>query len=122
MLPSVRRSEHNPDLPGAYHEMGMTFWLLGKREEAVKMLKTTVELSPRNEDALVTLGTVLKDMGQLEEAAVPCRRAILVRPDNPQSHYALGMILRKQGKLPEAAQELKIAEEQRRTAPGPPKP
>src|SRR6202035_2833558 len=60
---------------------------------------------PNNPDALLNLGTALKELGRLDEAAACYRKVLVLEPQHPEAHCNLGIVLLAQGKLAEGWQE-----------------
>jgi Flp pilus assembly protein TadD len=74
----------------------------GRSEEAVTLIRRSLELEPDRADWHSNLGIVLRDRLELDEAIAACRRAIALDPDHANAHNNLGVLLRAQGRVVEA--------------------
>ena len=74
----------------------------GRSDEAVALIKRSLELEPDRADWHSNLGIVLRDRLQLDEAIAACQRAIALDPNHANAHNNLGVLLRAQGKPVEA--------------------
>jgi predicted O-linked N-acetylglucosamine transferase (SPINDLY family) len=88
-----------PNLPHAYHNLGMTFRHMGRSEEAVACYRQAVALRPYAPELHNNLANALRDLGRLDEAAAAYRHALAIRPTDAEVHNNLGAILQMQGKL-----------------------
>ncbi len=108
-----RATELDPQFGDAWHEMGMTWWVKGNADAAEDALWKVVDLKS-DPEALLTLGTILKQKGNLHGALRAFSEAVRIRPIYPEAHYSLGMTLRQLDRPDEALRELQVAETQRR--------
>ncbi len=94
--------EKAPDFPDALHFSGVLAHQEGRSDEAVALIKRSIELEPNRADWHSNLGIVLRDRLQLDEAIAACRRAIALDPNHANAHNNLGVLLRAQGQPVEA--------------------
>ena len=81
---------------------GLILKQLGKSQEAERLTRKAIELSPDFANAHSNLGIILKDLGNLKEAELSYRKAIEIKPDYAEAHSNLGVLLKDLGKLKEA--------------------
>jgi predicted O-linked N-acetylglucosamine transferase (SPINDLY family) len=86
---------------------GALLWSEGRRAEALAAMRRSVQLLPRDAEALCNLGLTLTRLEQVEEAEASLRQALAVDPQFSIAHYRLGMNLSLQGRLDEAAASLR---------------
>jgi tetratricopeptide (TPR) repeat protein len=82
---------------------------LGDSENALKLLKTVVELNPNSTKALISLGTVTRDTGDLENSIVYFERALEKNPESAEALYQTGSSYLLLGKNQEAEKYLRRA-------------
>ncbi|MDX2248412.1 MAG: tetratricopeptide repeat protein [Bacteroidia bacterium] len=70
------------DILGYIHR-AISFWELGRKEEALSDLNKALSLDPKNEIALINQISILHSMGKLEESYVCIQKAIALFPTNP---------------------------------------
>jgi predicted TPR repeat methyltransferase len=91
-----------PDYPDAVHYSGVLAHQEGRSEQAITLIKKSLELEPDQADWHSNLAIVLRDRLELDEAIAACQRAIELDPNHANAHNNLGVLLRAQGKLVEA--------------------
>ena len=74
----------------------------GKISESLVPSQKSVQLEPRDADALIDLGNTFKQLDRLIEAEVSYKKAIALQPDSAEAHCNLGVTLTKLGRLEEA--------------------
>jgi Flp pilus assembly protein TadD len=72
--------EECPDDLDAWEAKGKILQIVGRPDEAVEALETLLQRAPRHEGALVTLGTIHRDLGRTDVALKYWRRAVTVNP------------------------------------------
>jgi pentatricopeptide repeat protein len=84
----------NPKLFEAYYFFARTYFIQGKKEEAVDMFEKAGEVSPDDHQAPMMLGFILKDMGLHERGDAAYRRGLLnvekhleANPDDSRALY-----------------------------------
>jgi tetratricopeptide (TPR) repeat protein len=72
--------EHDPEYPGAYNDLGVIYFYLGKPGKAIEEFKTALEINPNYLGAYTNLAIVYEEIGRLDEA-LECwtKRATLTR-------------------------------------------
>lgn len=73
-----------------------------RRAEAIKALRTAIDINPQLVAAYDDLGDILKDAKQIKEAEVVYRQGMLADPKGMAGRFALGRMLVEQGRLKEA--------------------
>ena len=83
----------------AWYDMGMAQKSLGRTDEAVASWSRTLELEPRNTDALYNLAAALAEQGaaqqsgaKLAQAASTFTRLLQIRPDYPRAREDLRQV------------------------------
>jgi tetratricopeptide (TPR) repeat protein len=74
-----------------------------KYDEAIPLLRQSVEADPENKIGLVLLGRALAETGKRDEAKTTLLKAIDIYPDSEEIYRALGWMLIKDGAYDEAA-------------------
>jgi tetratricopeptide (TPR) repeat protein len=69
-----------PDLPEAWHLLGLTAYQAGRLSDAIDMLKRAAQLAPQNALFLTNLGEMYRQGGQLKLAIATGRRAVAANP------------------------------------------
>ncbi len=85
--------------------LGVTYSLLGKEEEAIKYYDRALEIKPDDYDSLCQKGVSLSILGKEEEAIKLFDRALEIKPDDCDSLRQKGFSLSKLGKEEEAIKE-----------------
>ncbi len=85
-----------------FSNYGSILKVLGKSDEAVRLLRKAIEIKPDFAEAYSNLGNIFNDFGKLNEAEIYLRKAIQLKPDFVNAYNNLGNTLRKFGKLKEA--------------------
>ena len=107
-----------PNYYEAYYEMGVAQWQLGRKEEAEKNIRRSIEISSDNyAGADLGLGAMLVDQKQFAEAEKFLRRATQLEPASWLGHYELGRTLVELNRVDEAQA---CAEQARRLKPDSP--
>ena len=99
----------NRDLANVRNSLAYALRQIGKRQDALTVLRQAVTMEPYNADLHSNLGAVLMELGELDQAAAACRQALNLRPNMAEAYGNLGGVLRRQGKLEEAANALQRA-------------
>jgi len=83
------------------HWLGMIYYELGKKEEALKVWESTGEVSP-DADIFSNIGNLFLEKGEYNKAALYYRKAIIVKESYAIAYYNLGLCLDAMGKKDEA--------------------
>jgi hypothetical protein len=71
---------HNPDLPEAHFNLGVTLYDQCKFDEALASYERAIDLKPDYADAFNNRGNVLQDLHRMDEALASYDAAIALRP------------------------------------------
>jgi protein O-GlcNAc transferase len=99
----------SPDDPSALHLLGMLCHQLGRDEEALPLLRRSIELLPSASHFHSNIAGVLGRCGRPNDALPHLREAIRLQPDLPQARNNLGVALESLGQLSEAESEYREA-------------
>ncbi len=78
-------------------------WEVGRREEALELLRDSIALDPAHAERHLDLGQVSFEVGRLEEAEHAVREALRRDPDLTEALFLLGVIHVERRRLDEAA-------------------
>src|SRR5208337_3817105 len=99
-----------PDNVDLLFNSAVLFEKTGRFDDMVTVLKRSIELDPKNAEALNYLGYSYADKGvNLKEALSLVQRAVELKPDSGYIVDSLGWVYFKMGRLEEALQALKQA-------------
>jgi len=99
-----------------YSNLGYFLADEGRREEALKWFRHSLEISPTSASAFLNLGATEFALGNLAAAETAIRRAREVKPDLRDLHFSLGAVLEAQGNLSEAEEVLREGVEREPTS------
>jgi tetratricopeptide (TPR) repeat protein len=94
---------HIDEDPKQLYRFGGLSWMLGRLVYARNALTRTIELDPRNVDAMLMLGNVLILQNDAAAARTVYQRAEALSPGNPSARYGLGWANVLTGNQQEAA-------------------
>jgi len=95
----------DPKRSTTFLELGKTYLLMGRRDEARAALESARDLSPSDPYPYFYLGTMDADDGRIDPAIENLRKSLEGDPLNPKAHYALGQALLRAGRREEAQAE-----------------
>ena len=95
----------DPKRSATFLELGKTYLLMGRRDEARAAFESGRDLSPSDPYPYFYLGTMEADEGRLDPAIDSLRKSLELDPYNPKAHYALGQALQRAGRREEAQAE-----------------
>jgi Tfp pilus assembly protein PilF len=81
----------NPNLPEGYTLRGRLAFLQSDLKGAEAAFRQALNIDPNNFDALLWLGTLLRQQGQLKESHSWLERAIQLRPKDVQVRYQFAL-------------------------------
>ena len=81
----------------------------GKLNEAIRLYKQVLALTPNHAEAWNNLGVALATQGQVEGALTAFSKATVVDPSSAEARNNLGLALAGQGRVREAAAEFRRA-------------
>ena len=91
-----------PHHAGALHYSGVLAHQEGRGDEALVLIRRSLELEPERADWHSNLAIVLRDRLELDAAIAACRRAIAIDPEHANAHSNLGVLLKSRGQVVEA--------------------
>ena len=100
MCRALRQLE--PNHPDVLHYSGVLAHKRGQNQEALDLIRRSLEQVPNQPDWYSNLGIVLQSNGQFEAAMEAFRRAIVLNPAHENAHNNLGVLQRLHGQLDEA--------------------
>jgi adenylate cyclase len=96
----------NPNSFAIYECLGLTLNYAGRHEEAIKIYKKGIRLSPiPSADTLMCLCIACRDCGRYEEGISAAKRAVQLSPDNIFAHTCLASCYALLGRKAEAKTE-----------------
>jgi tetratricopeptide (TPR) repeat protein len=99
----------DPQLAGAWNNLGIILQEAGKFEESLNCLERTLRLRPQDAEVFNNLGNTCKRLGRLAEAQRHWEQALRLRPDYAEPHSNLSNLLCEQGDFSRAADHAKRA-------------
>ena len=85
-----------PRDPDAMHYLGLLTFQRGDPENAIRMIRDSLEVAPGNPHAWINLGNVLMARGTPADAQRAYERALELAPDSVEAWYDLGICHRRQ--------------------------
>lgn len=82
-----------PNNPVILHNLGATYQVARRHEEAIQLFQQVLNLTPRDGRAWYNLGNSLRETGQLDEAVNAYRRASEISPGHANTWRNLGLML-----------------------------
>jgi len=95
----------NPASWAAYNGLGFILGKEGKEDEAITLLRKSLEINPTYAVTHFNLGLALTQKGQTEEAIVEYQTSLALDPDNAEAHIKLGEALFQKGRTDEAVEQ-----------------
>lgn len=98
--PEVQKQPQKPTLSDQYEsamKKGREFYKRGELEKALEQFKIANKLKPKDDEALVELGTVFFDLGNDIDAILKLTQAVTINPKNSQALLLLGNIYYARG-------------------------
>jgi tetratricopeptide (TPR) repeat protein len=89
--------------------VGLNYVLLGDYTDAIKWLKKSVELDPKNKDAWYYLGRAYYTKAQLPEARAAFLSVLEIHPNDVKAQTNLGLILETSGQTEAALEAYRTA-------------
>ena len=87
---------------------GVMYNATGRYEEALKLIKKSLELDPLKPVVYVNQAHVFSNTNQIEEAIASCRKGLELDPHLPSGHTMIGFLYLKQGKPELALKEIQL--------------
>ncbi len=92
----------DPQLTGAWNNLGIVLQEMGKLDESLECLKKVVALEPRNPQAHNNLGNTLRRLGDLAGARQHWEQALALRPNYAETYANLANLFNEQGEYDNA--------------------
>jgi tetratricopeptide (TPR) repeat protein len=103
--------ELDKTLADAYWQRGVIEYTTGANDDAVRDLKTALQLKPTRFEAHASLAQVYEQKNMVDQAIGEWNLAFARDPDNELWNYKFGVLLLERGQYGEAAKRLKTATE-----------
>jgi len=97
-----RNLKYAPDSPKIHNNLGLVYYNMGKKEEAIAMYRKEIDINPDSANAYNNLGVAYYDMGRKEEAIAAYKKAIEAKPDSIEAYINLVSIYHNMGRKEEA--------------------
>jgi len=97
-----KAAELLPDDAEAHYNLGNTFLISGRLDEAEASYRRALQIKPGDADAYFNLGNTLRNQGRLGEAVDSYRQALQLKPGHAEAHSNLGNTLMESGRMSEA--------------------
>lgn len=98
---------NNADSAYVNYDIGYTYYLMGRLEDAEYYLLRAGQLLPQFSDGFFYLGMTQLRMGHFGDAVLNIRRALALSPYSDDYHFGLGLVLKMQHNLPGALVEFR---------------
>ena len=99
----------NPNDALAHFNLGLTYLVLERYEDAIAPLKEAIRIQPDYAAAHFGLGIAYRKSGQHQEAIASYKEAIRIKPDFADAHWGLGYVYNELGQYQEAIASYKEA-------------
>ena len=99
----------HPTLFNSHYQKAQILFVMGRLDEAIDSLKTTIEYDTTNQRAYTLLVVALSRLNRLDEAEDTLNRMINVFPGSPEPHFLLGGLYRDLGRIEEAREVINRA-------------
>lgn len=99
--------EREPANLVAHVNLGSTYYLLHRLEEAQRHFQHVLGLDPNHATALLNLAAVYNEMGDLDRSLELLEQVLKAYPHHPDCHYNLAVAYLKKGDRNRAIEELK---------------
>lgn len=86
--------QEDPDHPDGLHFLGLLHFEAGKRDNAIALIRTSLEHNPKNASAFNNLGNILKLGGDDQEALTAYVRAVELEPRQEEAWNNINVLLR----------------------------
>jgi tetratricopeptide (TPR) repeat protein len=93
----------------AYNNLGVTYYKLGRYQEAIEACKQAIIIKPDYAEAYCNLGVAYGNLGRYQDEIEAYKQAIRIKPDYARAHYNLGVTYYNLGRYQEAIEAYKQA-------------
>lgn len=90
--------------------LGYSYHLVGKSDEAIKQLKLAIDLDKTNVGAYFNLGIVYSDEKRFDDALIQAKKAVDLAPKDYKGYLLQGMVYRELKKYDKALESLAEAD------------
>jgi len=104
-----RAQELDDRLPGTYVTLGRIHDETGNHDLAVQEFQRTLELNPRDADALSGMAHAYENAGRIADAEAAYRKATALRPDYWDGYNSLGLFYDRQRRYDDAIAQIRHA-------------
>ncbi|WP_318507302.1 tetratricopeptide repeat protein [Bacillus sp. T3] len=84
-----------PNDPALRVNLGYTYFLKGKNDDAIKQLKVALDLDKKNYDAYLNLSIVYNDENRFDDALKAAQKTVEINPRDYKGQLQMGTIYRK---------------------------
>jgi tetratricopeptide (TPR) repeat protein len=105
----VRALKKDTAMNEARLNLSVVYNLSGKNDEALKVLREALKVSPRNDRIYFNLALLYNEMNDKAKAEESLIKAIALHSQNPRVYFNYGLLLQQKGKLSEAVIQLQKA-------------
>ena len=96
--PANHKHDHDNDLLAQFRaRLGSLYVVLERENEAIEVLRETLETTPNNPDANYWLGIAYQEIGNFEQAEHYLRTTIALSPEREEAYNALGYFFAELG-------------------------
>jgi len=99
----------DPNMTGAWNNLGILLQEAGKLEESTNCLQRVLGLKPDNPEAHNNLGNTFKKLGLLDRARQHYTTALKLNPNYPEAHSNYSNLLKEFGEIDQAIMEARRA-------------
>jgi tetratricopeptide (TPR) repeat protein len=99
----------NPDLPRLHYSLGLSYFKLGRNQEAIAAFEQELRRRPQDFASLYYLANLHEAGGNLDQAHQYLDAALKLDAGSPEANALLGKILFKQNRAAEALKPLELA-------------
>jgi protein O-GlcNAc transferase len=99
----------DPKYAGAYQNLGVLAFQVGRNDAAIPLLRQAISLSPNNAAMYCNLGDAYTAMRQGDDALACYKKAVELDPDMATTHNNLGIVYSRLGRVEDAIKSWKKA-------------
>ena len=92
----------NPQHPGAYQNLGVLAFQVGRNDAAIPLLKKAIELNPKNAAIYCNLGDAYTALRQGDDALASYKKAVEIDPNMATTYNNLGIVYSRLGRVEDA--------------------
>jgi protein O-GlcNAc transferase len=99
----------DPNHAGAYQNLGVLAFQVGRNDAAIPLLKKAIELNPNNAAMYCNLGDAYTALRQGDDALAAYKKAVELDPNMPTTYNNLGIVYSRLGRVEDAINSWKKA-------------